>query len=163
MSTDTDAIREKLRQAAASGSLASVGFYYWDRGGPPGAGYESDLLVLRLAGAEPVAELERKRFDPAFSPPFRVEEYSERVDAATVRPLAAQLERAFARTFPEETQVPIADVTKITISAFSGDKEISKTFHERLPEDLRELGELVRARLDALAANVPRVHGPPQP
>lgn len=170
MSNDVSArILAKLKAASETGSLGDLAIELWDRGGPPGKGFESDLLQV-LAGGE---KLTHTRFDPAYAPPFRVEEYTGPADPAVVRELAGLAVTALEGTYTEELPVPVGGVTKISLRAYetAGSEEpapeVAKTFFEHLPKELGALGELVKARMAELmkrpATIVSKPVGAPSP
>ncbi len=170
MSTDVSGeILEKLRTAVATGDPGGLGIDCWDRGGPPGQGYESDVLIVRPE----VEVLLRTRFDRAYEPPFRVEEYTTVPDAAVRSQLAALALQAFEQTFPEEQPVPMGGATKISLKVYvspppgepvtAPPPEIAKTFFLKLPDALAPLGQLVRARTAALMAGAPKILSTPAP
>jgi hypothetical protein len=166
MSTDASAeILARLHRARETGSLGDLGIDYWDRGGPPGKGYEADLLTERADGEV----LLRTRFDLDYRPPFRTEQYAgQRPTAATVRALSALVIQAFEGSFSEEAPAPIGDVTKITIKAYvvppappadqgAVPPPLEKTFFQKLPGDLAALGDLAKARIEALLLLPPHI------
>lgn len=159
MSTDvSDEVLTRLRAAVASGDAERLGVDFWDRGGPPGQGYESDVLIVRPE----VEVLMRTRFDKAFAPPFRVEEHKAPPDDAARGELLALALQAFEKAFPEEQAVPMGGATKVSLKVYVSpppDKpvttpppEITKTFFLKLPDELASLDKLARARIAALAA-----------
>ncbi len=159
MSTDvSDEVLTRLRAAVASGDAERLGVDFWDRGGPPGEGYESDVLIVRPE----VEVLVRTRFDKAFAPPFRVEEHKAPPDDAARGELLAAALQAFEKAFPEEQAVPMGGATKVSVKVYVSpppDKpvttpppEITKTFFLKLPDELASLDKLARARIAALAA-----------
>lgn len=166
-----NAIREellaRLRSAAESGDLQGIGVDFWDRGGPPGRGYESDVLIVR----PDVEVLLRTRFDDAYAPPFRTEEHTRPAEREGRKALAELALRALEGTFAEETPAKIGGVTRISIKVYlvpdkpSPDTEppaeVVKTFFQRLPEELASLGDLARARMSALRERAPVILSTP--
>lgn len=166
MSSEVPAeILARLNRAIETGSLGDLGIDTWDRGGPPGQGYEAELLLEHAEGGT----LKRTRFDRVYEPPFRVEEYTApALPPEGVRTLAKQALRAFEGTFTEDLDPHIGGVTKISIKAYvvggdaaAGSPEIMKTFFQKLPDSLAELRELVAARMAELTAKPPRILSKP--
>jgi hypothetical protein len=147
-----------LGQAAQSGNPGALEIEYWDRGGPPGPGYESDHLVFKTDAGRPVEIYTRARFDRGFNPPFRAEEYVHSLDGAAFRAVCAQIlaSDVFGTSFDEEKPVPIGDVTKISLTLRSGNGELSKLFYQRIPDRLAELDRSLRDRMAADRTGTPR-------
>lgn len=158
-----DEILQKLREAVKSGDPGRLGVDYWDRGGPPGQGYESDVLIAR---PEATALL-RTRFDKAYAPPFRVEEYTDSGDLTVRGALLVGALAAFDKTFPEEAPLPIGGVTKISIKVYvtppadakvtEPPPEIVKTFFAKVPDELVPLRDAAKEAMDALATRTPNI------
>lgn len=164
-----DELLARLRRAVASGDPERLGIDFWDRGGPPGQGYESDVLIARPE----VEVLMRTRFDRKYEPPFRVEEYTGAPDPEATKRLLTLVLQAFDRTFPEEQPVRMGGVTKLSVKVYVSPPEgeppagpgpeITKTFFEKLPDELTALGQLARARMDALLLHEPAILSKPAP
>jgi hypothetical protein len=164
-----DALLARLRKAVESGDTERLAFDFWDRGGPPGQGFESDLLSLRPEGEA----LTRTRFDRKYEPPFRVEERTGSASPEARMRFATLAERAFDKTFPEEEPVRKGGVTKLSIKVYLSPPagqppaepglEMEKTFFERLPDELGDLGQLVRERMDALLRHEAAIVSKPAP
>lgn len=157
MSDDVqDQLLENVRLAVTTGDPSRLGIDYWDRGGPPGQGYESDLLTARPEATT----LRRARFDATYAPPFRVEEYTESGDDDLRRALLVSALAAFEKTYSEETPLPVAGLTKISIKVYvtppagapvnEPPPEITKTFFARVPDELAPLARLVNDRTKGL-------------
>ena len=159
----TEELLARLRRAVAGGDPERLGIDFWDRGGPPGQGYESDVLIVRPE----VEVLMRTRFDRKYEPPFRVEERTGTAEPEARKRLAALVLQAFDQAFPEEQPVRVGGATKISIKVYvspaAGDAsaapspEIVKTVFEKLPDELAALGQLAHARMDALMPTEPAI------
>jgi hypothetical protein len=117
---------------------AATELVLWDRGGPPGPGYESNHLTVRDEGGTMSGIYVRTRYDRD-TPPYRVDEY-ETVFAKPLGGLAALAERVFGVAYPEEEEPDLGGVTKLTVEMSAGGVTATKTFYERWPEPLRALG-----------------------
>lgn len=156
--TDRSRLSARLAEAARSGDLGDLQIEYWDRGGPPGPGYESDQLILKVDRGRPVVLHTRARFDGAFDPPFRAEERIAPADLAAARALCRSLAELdlLGTTFPEEKPIAVGGATKITVTVREGKSEIARTYHDHLPARLAPLKALVQAHIDAASQAVPR-------
>jgi hypothetical protein len=128
-----------LTRLASKGWVAGAEFSYWDRGGPPGPGYESNYL--QLWGDDRVIHLRctKTRFDE-LAPPYRVEQYD--LDYPQPQPvLFAEIveKKLFTRAFAEETPLPIGGVTKLTFAVTDGSDFLEKTFYGQVPPELEPL------------------------
>jgi hypothetical protein len=170
MSADVSGeILARLRAAVEAGDPERLGIDFWDRGGPPGPGHVSDVLIVRPE----IEVLLRSRFDRAYEPPFRLEEYTAPPDLEARKALAALALAAFERTFPEEKPVPMGGATKISIKVYAAPPkdepvtapppEIMKTFWLKVPDVLAPLEELARGRMAALQAGTPNILSTPAP
>lgn len=117
------------RLAAGEGERQYV---FWDRGGPPGRGYEADhlLVTMRSGGSELL--FRKTRFDPT-SPPYRTDHYVLNLPEEQVVDPTQLAGAVFAEEFPEEKDPRIGGVTKITMRFVSGDENLEKTFFQRVP------------------------------
>jgi hypothetical protein len=147
----------RVERAAESGSLAGLEVEFWDRGGPPGHGYESNQLSMKEDHGVRIQTFLRTRFDATYTPPFCVEEFRRPVEDYTLRPFLRLVARALVSSHSEESPVPIGDTTKITILARVDGAESSKTYYQKLPEDLADLGRLASACMTSLASEKPRI------
>lgn len=157
---DTDARRlsNRLEDAARTGDLGGLQIEYWDRGGPPGPGYESDQLVLAAERGATLCTHTSARFDGTFEPPFRAEERTCPADPAAVRALCKALADldVLGASFAEEKPIAVGGATKITITVREGSTEIAKTYYDHLPARLLPLVALVRAHIAAAQQTAPR-------
>ena len=68
VNADRRRLSSRLDEVARTGDLGGLQIEYWDRGGPPGPGYESDQLVLKvmpkLRGIETSGDSKRNCLDP---------------------------------------------------------------------------------------------------
>jgi hypothetical protein len=158
LNTDLRRLSTRLAEAARTGDLGALQIEYWDRGGPPGPGYESDQLVLKVDQGRLVALHTRARFDGAFEPPFCAEERTCAADPAAVRALCHALADldVIGTSFPEEKPIPVGGATKITVTVREGSTEVARTYHDHLPARLAPLKALVQAHVDAASQAVPR-------
>lgn len=158
LDTDRRRLSKRLDEVARTGDLGGLQIEYWDRGGPPGPGYESDQLVLKVDGGAAVAIHTRARFDGAFDPPFCAEERICAADPAAVRALCRALVDldVLGASFAEEKPIAVGGATKITITVREGGSEVAKTYFDHLPSRLTPLVALVRAHLALASAAVPR-------
>ena len=130
---------------------ARIELVLWDRGGPPGPGYESDQLTMRDDGSALNAAYLKTRFDDE-NPPFRGDEYQKAFPKLVGNEKLAKV--IFGRTYAEEADPRIGGVTKITVtlrtrtdSMASAGSELSKTFFQRLPDELAALDKRFREML----------------
>lgn len=136
------ALQALLERLATPGSSAE--FTYWDRGGPPGAGYESNHLTVAGNENETRVVYLKTRFDPD-KPPYKSEEFELPPQPKRMIGYADVAKRLCSETFPEETPAPIGDVTKLTLTVQSGDLSVDKTFYEKMPAALVPFEDQLKA------------------
>jgi len=153
-STDTQKIVQLLGDASRSGELGSLVIEYWDRGGPPGDGFESDQLTLKTDRGSDVNVFVRTRFDNQYEPPFRAEEFTSPLDKSAILVICNEIvgSNAIQSSFPEETPIPVGGATKITLKVRAGQVEVSKTFYDHVPAALQELERLMKAQMMSVAS-----------
>jgi hypothetical protein len=134
-----------LLQPGCRGEQMSKELELWDRGGPPGRGYEQNLLSITPDGSRWKARYTKVRWDEK-NPPYGSEEYEVALAPADGATLIELAERAFDRSYDEESDQTVADGTKLTLTIRERGREREKTFFVGWPKDLAELDE----RLDAL-------------
>ncbi|MFO0762287.1 MAG: hypothetical protein U0359_37960 [Byssovorax sp.] len=158
INTDARRLTSRLDEVARTGTLGDLQIEYWDRGGPPGPGYESDQLVLKVDRGAQISVHTSARFDGTFEPPFRAEERICPADPAALRALCRALADldVLGTSFPEEKPIPVGGATKITITVREGTTEIAKTYYDHLPARLAPLVGLVQAHVRAASQAVPR-------
>jgi hypothetical protein len=117
---------------------------YWDRGGPPGRGYQANLLYLTDTGDDLEAVFSKTRFDE-LSPPYKTERYVLHLAPAERVDLVALTDSLLSRTYAEEQKPPIGGATKITVGVRCSGAEVEKTFYQKLPAELAPIGERCEA------------------
>lgn len=132
-----------IRAALRAGHPAEI--VYWDRGGPPGRGYEANWLAVRDDGKALTGELLRTRFDPA-DPPYRTDRF-RLVFPTRLAGIDKVVSALAGGPFAEEEKPPIGGVTAITISIEAGAAKLARTFYQKVPQALVPL----EARLVKLA------------
>lgn len=154
-SSPEDGALRRLQRAVAS--AAPMELVFWDRGGPPGPGYESDHLTLRDEGRALTAVVRRTRFDDRV-PTFHTEEATSTFPR--LRGTEKLVAAIFGRRHAEETDPRVGGGTRITISARAlagadAGAEASKTFFERLPQELAPLDRRFREMIEAALGEAP--------
>lgn len=129
--------RELLKNLSRGAWLQGTQFSYWDRGGPPGQGFESNYLeLIGHGGRTPLIVYTKTRFDPA-KPPYRVEKYEMPESSSNLPDFSTMADVGlFDHAFPEENSLPIGDVTKITVHLAAPGRSFEKTFYRDLPSSL---------------------------
>ena len=128
-----------LKQMPDRGWVEGLEFSYWDRGGPPGNGYESNLLEITGEGSQVRLRYTKTRFDET-KPPYRVERFQlTGQNPRALTSVGKKLVEMFSGEFAEEHPLPIGDVTKLTFSIGDGRHSLSKTFYREMPRELRSL------------------------
>lgn len=146
-------ILNMIEKAAQLGEIGGLEIEYWDRGGPPGQGFESDHIVFKSIHGQPVEVYTRTKFDNSYEPPFLAEEFSHMIDRQVIQQVATQLLqlRVFESSFPEENDPHIGDVTEISITARSDGNEVSNLYYDHIPTQLKAIEELFRYRMKVAA------------
>lgn len=143
MMSDAGALEDICRNYDGGNETRDLKFSYWDRGGPPGDGYESNFLEVETEAAEATVRFTKVRYDEA-QPPYRVEVFLTRVPLSEVALLRCLGELApWSSSYPEEVSRGIGDDTKITLTIGLSPRSVNKTFHGALPRRLARLGEEV--------------------
>jgi hypothetical protein len=128
-----------LTRLASSGWVGGAEFSYWDRGGSPGPGQESNYL--QLVGEFYITRLlyTKLRFDES-APQYRIEKYELDYPTPKLLFLAEVVEKElFTRHFGEETPLPIGGVTRLTFAVADGRNSLEKTFYRQVPAELAPL------------------------
>lgn len=119
----------------------------WDRGGPPGRGYQQNILSVSPSGAAWRAVYTKVRWDEEH-PPYRSDEYTAVLPHEEGASVIALAERAFEHEHDEETDPRVGGQTKLTLTVRGDGADREKTFFLAWPDELQPL----RARLEALMA-----------
>jgi hypothetical protein len=112
----------------------------WDRGGPPGRGYESNLLEFWHSRKSLCVKYTKARFDPA-RPPYKVDRFLLVQKDVQTKWFSGLVDAGlFVRSFAEEIDPGIGDVTKITFTLMlDGKEQASQTFFQSLPPTFNAL------------------------
>jgi hypothetical protein len=136
---ELDASLPLLREGRVPPGMAVT---FWDRGGPPGPGFESDQLTVDAS----TIRATRGRADRGRRM-FLISECSLPLDRASIAWLehvvASPMWRAAAQSAGRRR-----DGTKITFSIRSAELHLERTFYAGIPEDLVPLDREARALLD---------------
>lgn len=139
---------KSMLTAVADG--ASIEIVYWDRGGPPGPGYESNHLTLLDDGKGTSAQYLKVRYDRS-NPPYRTDKYvaktPERLNGAD-----ALIRTLGGPTFREENNPNIGGVTKISVTVSVAGQSLERLFYQHLPEVLKPLEQRALRTLELCEA-----------
>jgi hypothetical protein len=109
-----------------------VSLSWWTRGGDPGPSYTSDKLDIAITDNVVSATYIRARFDAAYAPPFRSEEFAGNLPSTEWQSLFAAIDgdQMFDKHIPAEDRSDLADALKDTVEVVAKTGKRTKTFYE---------------------------------
>jgi hypothetical protein len=131
-----------LKTAENTGRLGRVTVGYWEGGGLPPPHHHTHQVFLYVLNGTETIEFERTRYDERFKPSALQEMWRLAASPDDVRDLVRRINAtdAFTTSFPEESDLDVADVRRFVMFLCLDQKEVrAKRFARRMPDHLGPL------------------------